>query len=98
MSPVQDAARRMPPRLTPHDRFFVPLLVGTIGLAWLALAAWDFSPYSRYLQHDWTRLGLLTSLCSTLTSGQVAAPALVFLAGWVLMTAAMMLPTTLPWR
>jgi predicted metal-binding membrane protein len=82
--------------LTPHDRFFVPLFAGTIGFAWLALVAWDLSPYARYLEHDWTRLGLLASLCAALPAGEALVPALLYVGGWALMTAAMMLPTTLP--
>jgi predicted metal-binding membrane protein len=82
--------------LTPHDRFFVPLFLGTVGLAWLALAAWDLSPYARYLEHDWTKLGIAASLCAALPAGAVLGPALLYVSGWVLMTAAMMLPTTLP--
>lgn len=82
--------------LTPHDRFFVPLFAGTVALAWLALAVWDVSPYARYLEHDWTKLGIAASLCAALPAGGVLLPALLYVGGWVLMTAAMMLPTTLP--
>jgi predicted metal-binding membrane protein len=84
------------PRLTPHDRFFVPLFAGTVVVAWLALAVWDVSPYARYLEHDWTRLGTVASLCAALPAGEALVPASLYIAGWVLMTAAMMLPTTLP--
>lgn len=82
--------------LTPHDRYFVPLFAGIVVLAWAALGAWDLSPYARYLDHDWTRLGLAGSLCGALPAGDVFVPALLYAGGWVLMTAAMMLPTTLP--
>ncbi|HEX2217379.1 MAG TPA: DUF2182 domain-containing protein [Gemmatimonadales bacterium] len=82
--------------LTPHDRLFVPLFAGMLGLAWLALALWDLSPYARYLEHDWTRLGIAASLCAALPAGGVLLPALLYVSGWVLMSAAMMLPTTLP--
>ncbi|MBR0670221.1 DUF2182 domain-containing protein [Neoroseomonas soli] len=82
--------------LTPHDRWFVPLFGGTVLLAWVALGAWDLSPFAEYLRHDWTRLGLAAGLCSALPAGEVIGPALLYAGGWVLMTAAMMLPTTLP--
>jgi len=84
------------PALTPHDRLFVPLFVGTMLLAWLALAVWDMSPYARYLDHDWTRLGMAAGLCAAMPAGEMLMPAFLYLGGWTLMTAAMMLPTTLP--
>jgi predicted metal-binding membrane protein len=84
------------PRLTPHDRQFVPLFAGTMFLGWLALAVWELSPHGRYLEHDWTQLGIAASLCSVLPAGEILLPAFLYLGGWVLMTAAMMLPTTLP--
>ncbi len=82
--------------LTPHDRWFVPLFGATILLAWAALGAWDLSPYAAYLRHDWTQLGIAAGLCSALPAGEWAGPALLYAGGWMLMTAAMMLPTTLP--
>jgi predicted metal-binding membrane protein len=91
---MQNAWALLPPK--PHDRFFVPLFAGTMGLAWLALAVWDFSPYARYLEHDWTQVGIAASLCTSLPAGEVLVPAFLYVGGWVLMTAAMMLPTTLP--
>ena len=80
--------------LTRYDRYFLPLFAGTVGLAWVALLLWDMSPYSRYLYHDWTTQGLLASLCASLPGGEVLVPGLIFVAGWVLMTAAMMLPAS----
>ena len=44
-------------RVTPHDRLFLPLFVGTLVLAWCALALFQLSPYGRYLNHDWTADG-----------------------------------------
>ncbi|MBI2320932.1 MAG: DUF2182 domain-containing protein [Chloroflexi bacterium] len=62
------------------------MLLGTlILLAWLALWLWGESPYGRYLSHH--------------TLGEVRGGGLlmlVFIAGWTLMTVAMMLPTSLP--
>ncbi|MBW6400935.1 DUF2182 domain-containing protein [Roseomonas sp. HJA6] len=82
--------------LTPHDRWFVPLFGGTVLLAWAALGVWDLSPYAAYLRHDWTQIGIAASLCTALPAGEIVGPALLYAGGWVLMTAAMMLPTTLP--
>jgi predicted metal-binding membrane protein len=67
------------------------LLTGLLGflivLAWLALWAWGNSPYARFLDH-----GELE---------RISFPGnpiffLLFVAGWTLMTVAMMLPATLP--
>jgi predicted metal-binding membrane protein len=78
-------------------RAFLPLIGGLIALAWLTLLLWEQSPYGRYLDHgQWTDLGLAASLCRALPAGSVVLPALLYAGGWVLMTAAMMLPTTLP--
>ena len=85
------------PRLARHYRVFVPLLLGTSALAWLALWAWARSPYGRYLEHgDWTASGPAAALCRALPGGEVLVPLLLYAAAWILMTAAMMLPTTLP--
>jgi predicted metal-binding membrane protein len=80
-----------------HRRVFLPLLGGLVLLAWLALWSWSASPYARYLEHgDWTRSGPAALLCRLLPGGTLLVPAAFQAAGWVLMTAAMMLPTTLP--
>ena len=76
---------------------FFALMVGLIGTAWLTLWLWSASPYGRYLDHGrWTDTGMLASLCRALPGGDIVLPALLYAAGWVLMIAAMMLPTTLP--
>jgi predicted metal-binding membrane protein len=78
-------------------RAFLPLIGGLIALAWLTLLLWELSPYGRYLNHGrWTELGLAAELCRALPAGSVVLPAVLYVGGWVLMTAAMMLPTTLP--
>ena len=52
---------------------------------------------ARYLDHgDWTQIGLAAGICSVLPAGAVLLPGLLYVGGWMLMTAAMMLPTTLP--
>lgn len=72
---------------TPRDdrKLFTALMVGLVALAWLALWAWGQSPYGRFLSHH--------SLEAVRGN---AALMLVFIAGWTLMVAAMMLPTSLP--
>jgi predicted metal-binding membrane protein len=59
-----------------------------IGLAWVILWIWDRSPYGRYLHH--AQLGELG------LGGSPLLAIVLYLLGWTLMTAAMMLPTTLP--
>jgi predicted metal-binding membrane protein len=86
------AASTLEPR-----RAFLALIGGLIALAWLTLLLWELSPYGRYLDHGrWTDLGLAAWLCQALPAGSVVLPATLYVVGWILMTAAMMLPTTLP--
>ena len=70
-------------------RFFLALMGSLITLAWLVLWVWEHSPYARYLDHN--QLGAFD-----LSAGGVLIPAVLYVAGWTLMTVAMMLPTTLP--
>jgi predicted metal-binding membrane protein len=63
---------------------FAVVLASAIALAWVALFAWERSPYGRFLDHD----GL---------AGSGSPYLVVFLvAGWVTMIIAMMLPTSWP--
>jgi predicted metal-binding membrane protein len=58
---------------------------GLAASAWLALVVWDRSPWGRFLDHG------------TADEALAGAAALgIFVAAWVLMLAAMMLPTTAP--
>ncbi len=60
-------------------------LTTALALAALAaLLAWSASPYARYLHHEY----------EPATAGGQAAAIALFLAGWLLMSAATMLPTT----
>ncbi|MGO4393016.1 DUF2182 domain-containing protein [Variovorax sp. M-6] len=80
-----------------HRRVFLPVLAALIALAWLVLWAWARSPYGRYLEHDdWTSSGPAAFLCRAVPAGGVVVPLVLYAAAWILMTAAMMLPTTLP--
>lgn len=69
------------------------LLLGALTVGcWAALWAWSASPYARYLEHPgWGEAATFAALCRS-----VAAPAGVHALAWVLMIAAMMLPTTWP--
>lgn len=58
---------------------------GLVFLAWFALVVWGASPFGKYLTHE--PIG---------ERGIVAGYLLVFVAGWVLMTVVMMLPSSLP--
>jgi predicted metal-binding membrane protein len=80
-----------------HRRVFYGTGLMLAALAWALLWAWAASPWGRYLDHgDWTRIGLVGSICAALPAGDWLVPAALYAAGWVLMLAAMMLPTTLP--
>ncbi len=61
------------------------------ALAWTALALWAASPWARYLAHGGLApADLLGAICGP--SGETG----LYVAGWTLMLAAMMLPTALP--
>jgi predicted metal-binding membrane protein len=76
---------------------FAALLALLIVASWAALWLWSTSPYGRYLGHDgWGSDGTLAALCRTVPQGDVLVPTLLHAGAWVLMIAAMMLPTTFP--
>ena len=66
-----------------HRQVFVPLVAGLAALSWLALWWLGTSPAGAWLDHHEAAAGGLAVFT-------------VAVAGWVLMTTAMMLPTTLP--
>jgi predicted metal-binding membrane protein len=74
----------------------VPIIGLLIGTAWVALWLWARSvralPGPRTLDRD----GVAADICRALPRGDVLLPGLLYIGGWVLMTAAMMLPTVLP--
>ena len=75
----------------------VLLLGGLASTAWLMLWLWSASPYARYIEHEgWTQVGAFAALCRAIPAGGAIVPALVHALAWVLMIAAMMLPTTIP--
>jgi predicted metal-binding membrane protein len=80
-----------------RPRGFVLVALPLFALAWAALWRWAQSPYGGSLDHgDWTEIGFAASICRALPAGELLLPGLLYVGGWVLMTAAMMLPTTLP--
>jgi predicted metal-binding membrane protein len=88
------AVARRGPR---HRRVFVVALAALVAATWFALWAWARSPYSRWLEHgDRAASGPAAALCSLVPGGSWLVPAGFTAAAWVLMIAAMMLPTTLP--
>ena len=73
------------------------LLLALSALAWAALWGWSASPYGRYLAHGgWGEFGALAAVCRVVPAGEIVVPALLHALAWVLMIAAMMLPTTFP--
>jgi len=101
----------MTTRLHDDRRPFLATLVALIALAWLVLWLWERSPSSHFLRHDAPTAAPIAGVPShegsdtihtigshahsgTTGHGGVALPIVV--TGWTLMTAAMMLPTTLP--
>lgn len=76
---------------------FISLFALLIIAAWAALWLWSASPYGRYLEHrGWGEAGVLGALCRAVPQGELIVPALLHAMSWVLMVAAMMLPTTYP--
>ncbi len=73
------------------------LLALLVGTSWLALWLWSASPYARYLEHGgWGVDGALAELCRAIPAGGVLVPMALHASAWVLMIAAMMLPTAFP--
>jgi predicted metal-binding membrane protein len=82
-----------PLHMTAHAdrRAFLWLIGSLVIFAWVTLWLWDRSPYGRYLHH-----GQLGAIGIDGSMGAVFLPVALYLIGWTLMTAAMMLPTTVP--
>ena len=96
---ASDAPHAVASGVRPIDRrtIFHALMGGLAVSAWVTLWFWSHSPYSRYLDHgSWTDFSLAAAICRTIPAGDVVMPALLYAAAWLLMIAAMMLPTTLP--
>jgi predicted metal-binding membrane protein len=73
------------------------LLVSLVAASWAVLWLWSASPYAGYLAHEgWGGAGAFAALCRAIPQGDVVVPAALHAGAWVLMIAAMMLPTTYP--
>ncbi len=84
-------------RAASRGGLFLPLMAALTAASWLTLWVWGHSPYARYLDHGkWAEIGVAGTICRALPGGGATLSALFFVGGWVLMLAAMMLPTTLP--
>jgi predicted metal-binding membrane protein len=76
---------------------FPVLVAAVVASAWTVLGLWSASPYGRYLDHGgWTDLGFAAAMCRAVPGGEFLVPAAFHAAAWLVMVAAMMLPTTLP--
>ena len=76
---------------------FAWLMFLLAAASWAALWALRASPYGRYVEHGgWGEAGALAALCSAIPQGDIVVPAVLHASAWVLMIAAMMLPTTYP--
>ena len=87
-SPGPAASAGLWPRVR-APRLFIGVVGTIVALSWIALVLWSWSPYSRFLSHE--GVGDVAAF-----SDDYAALFVVFVAGWTLMTVAMMLPTSLP--
>jgi predicted metal-binding membrane protein len=80
-----------------RTRLFAPLFVALTISAWVALWMWDAGPYARYLRHTgWADLPLVGAICREAPGASAPLAALLHSAAWLLMIAAMMLPTAFP--
>jgi predicted metal-binding membrane protein len=78
-------------------RGFLPLAGALTLFAWAGLGLLGCSPYSRYLDHgSWLGSGAPLAWCRALPGGEAAVWWLFYVGGWMLMIAAMMLPTIAP--
>src|SRR5690348_528455 len=97
MTPASDVGSLRRAASFAHARISLALVGALIALAWLVLAGWSVSPWRRVLDHGaWGDLVWLAALCRAVPAGEHVVPALAYALAWILMIAAMMLPTTLP--
>jgi predicted metal-binding membrane protein len=80
-----------------RNLWFALALGALIVASWIALWYWSAGPYRRYVEHaGLLEPGALLALCRVIPQGEIVVPMLLYAFGWVLMIAAMMLPTTYP--
>ncbi|MGF6507429.1 putative metal-binding membrane protein [Paraburkholderia sp. 32] len=84
-------------KMLARSRLFAPLFVALTGSAWIALWIWDAGPYARFLHHaSWAELPLVGAICREVPGASLTIAALLHSVAWLLMIAAMMLPTAFP--
>jgi predicted metal-binding membrane protein len=95
---IEKAVAAPAARRVTDPRAVLGLLLATLAaMAWAALWWWSLSPWSRYLgEGGWGDVGALAALCRAIPGGDIIVPAGLHAIAWVVMIAAMMLPTTLP--
>jgi len=96
-APLTAAASGAPARADLRPVLFWTLMAVLVVASWAVLWLWSASPYGRFLDHaGWGDAGALAALCRAIPQGDIVVPAVLHAAAWVLMIAAMMLPTTFP--
>ena len=80
-----------------RSRLFASLFVALTASAWIALWSWDAGPYARYLHHaSWNDLPGVGAMCRAMPGASITLAASLHSVAWLLMIAAMMLPTAFP--
>lgn len=78
-------------------RGLAPIAMALVALAWAALWLGGRGPYGRYLDHgSWAQSGPAAAICRAWPAAGMLLPIAVYVGGWLLMTAAMMLPAAWP--
>ena len=96
-APLTAAASGAPARADLRPVLFWTLMAVLVVASWAVLWLWSASPYGRFLDHaGWGDAGALAALCRAIPQSDIVVPAVLHAAAWVLMIAAMMLPTTFP--
>jgi predicted metal-binding membrane protein len=78
-------------------RGFAAVAAALTASAWAILWLGERGPYGRYLAHGgWTDSSPAAPICRLWPAAGTLLPATIYVGGWLLMTTAMMLPTTWP--
>ena len=94
--PALSATANAPPNRS-REWWFAVAFAALVVASWAALAYWSASPYRRYVDHPGLiEPGALLAFCRSIPQGDIVVPLVLHALAWVLMIAAMMLPTTFP--
>jgi predicted metal-binding membrane protein len=86
-----------PARLDARQALLAAMLGSLAVASWSVLWWWSASPYGGLLhQAGWADTGAFAQLCRWVPQGEIVVPAALHAVAWLLMLAAMMLPTTYP--